>query len=152
MIRQFTSSEYCLKCQGCCRFAEENSPWQPCLLRSEAEALGQKKIQVVKPAGKDYFICSLLDPEDNKCKIYSARPFECQIYPFLINRRGGEVFLAVDLSCPLAKEKFNSSEFKQYSGYLAQLLQSREYLEIIRSNPQIIQEYRQATDLCKLPL
>ncbi|MFA4842742.1 MAG: YkgJ family cysteine cluster protein, partial [Candidatus Omnitrophota bacterium] len=100
MIKQIIPQEVCLKCQGCCRFSEKDSVWSPSLLDEEAESLGQKKILLIASAAGNVFFCSFFEPEKNACKIYSRRPFECQLYPFLLKRKDKKTFLAVDPKCP----------------------------------------------------
>jgi len=161
-IKQFVPQEVCLKCQGCCRFAQDDSVWLPCLLDEEIQELldeknlpaanisGDRKIQPISNATQDGFICAFFNAQDNKCKIYDLRPFECQLYPFLINLRDKKVILTVGLNCPYIKAHINSREFKEYSEYLAAFLNSPAQLEILADNPQIIQAYEEVLDLIEL--
>jgi len=162
MIKQFVPQEFCLKCRGCCRFKEADSVWSPCLLDEEIQELLDKKgipiasisidrrIQAVSgPNGLD-FICPFLSSPDNKCRIYDMRPFECQLYPFLINLRKGKVLLTVDLNCPYVCEKINIPEIKEYISYLAGYLNAPEQLEMLESNPQIIQAYEEVREVAEL--
>ena len=161
MIKQFVPSEACLKCQGCCRFREMDSAWTPCLLEEEIQDLIdkdipaayiniQKKIRPVPDPKGEGFLCAFLDADSNKCKIYQMRPFECQLYPFLINLRNNKVVLTVDLNCPYVQENMNKKEFKEYADYLAAYLNSPEQLEILTDNPQIIQAYEDVRDVIEL--
>lgn len=163
MIRQFIPQEACLKCQGCCRFAQENSAWAPCLLDEEIQDLLDKKIppaniaydrriQPVPGPNQEGFICPFLNIQDNKCKIYDFRPFECQLYPFLISFRDKKVLLTVDLNCPYVKDNLNTEGFKEYTDYLARFLNSSPQLEILKNNPQIIQAYEEVLDLIELEI
>ncbi|MDD5097707.1 MAG: YkgJ family cysteine cluster protein [Candidatus Omnitrophica bacterium] len=164
MIKQFVGQEFCLKCQGCCRFKELNSVWSPCLLDEEIQDLldkegipavslsADRRIQPVPIIGAEGFICPLLDRSDNKCKIYSAHPFECQLYPFLINLRKDKVLLTVDLNCPYAASKIDSQEAKDYIVYLSNFLNSPEQLEMLKDNPQIIQAYEEVREVAELNL
>ena len=106
MIKQFVPQEYCLKCQGCCRFREQDSVWLPCLMDEEIQGLLEqnippaaismaRKIQPEAHPKGDGFICAFFDLDINKCKVYNLRPFECQLYPFLINLRGKKIILTV---------------------------------------------------------
>ena len=164
MIKQFVPQEFCLKCQGCCRFKEVISVWSPCLLDEEIQELLDKegipaasisidrRIQpIANPNGAD-FICPFLGSLDNKCKIYDIRPFECQLYPFLINLRKDKVLLTVDLNCPYVCEKINSPEAKDYITYLSGYLNSPEQLEMLKDNPQIIQAYEEVREVAELKL
>lgn len=164
MIKQFVPSEFCLKCRSCCRFKEADSVWSPCLLDEEIQELLDKKnipaasisidrrLQVIdNPEGTD-FICPFLACQENKCRIYDARPFECQIYPFLINLRKGRVLLTVDLNCPYIYEKINSQEVKDYIAYLSGYLNSPKQLRILKDNPQIIQAYEEVREVAEINL
>ncbi len=164
MIKQFVPQEFCLKCKGCCRFKEDNSVWSPCLLDEEMQALVDKpgipaasitvdrRIQpIADPHGTD-FICPFLGPEDNHCKIYADRPFECQLYPFLINLRKGKVLLTVDLNCPYVYQQINSQAAKEYISYLTEYLNSKPLRTLLKDNPQIIQAYEEVREVAELSL
>lgn len=164
MIKQFVPQEFCLKCRSCCRFKEASSVWNPCLLDEEIQGLLDRKdiplasisidrrIQSVpNPDGSD-FLCPFLADKDNKCAIYSTRPFECQLYPFLINLRKGRVLLTVDLNCPYVYEKINSPEAGEYIDYLCGYLNSPQRLKMLKNNPQIIQAYEEVREIAELRL
>jgi Fe-S-cluster containining protein len=162
VIKQFVPQEVCLKCQGCCRFREENSAWAPCLLEEEIESLIDradipaaflsldKRIKPIKnPQGEGY-LCAFFDPAQNKCRIYAARPFECQLYPFLIALREKKILLTVDLHCPYVQDKLKTAEFKDYVNYLTAYLNSPSQLRLLKDNPQILQAYEEVADLIEL--
>lgn len=161
MLKQFVPQEVCLKCLGCCRFKEADSVWLPCLLDEEIQDLLDKKIppasisldrkiQPITSPNQDGFICPFLNTEHNKCKIYDFRPFECQLYPFLIALRDKKVLLTVDLNCPYIKENLNSKALKEYTDYLVSFLNSASQIKILKNNPQIIQAYQEILDLVEL--
>jgi uncharacterized protein len=111
-----------------------------------------RRIQpVVNPSGAD-FVCPYFGIPDNKCKVYDIRPFECQLYPFLINLRKGKVLLTVDLNCPYVYEKINSQEAKDYIVYLTSYLNSPKQLKMLKSNPQIIQAYEEVREVAQVNL
>ncbi len=149
MIKQFLSSDFCLDCRGCCRFAKEYSIWQPHLLKEEQDKLDEK-IKLLKDPVEDGLICASLKENDNKCKIYKLRPWECQIYPFLINRKDKKIYLALDSKCPFIQGKLENAEFKKYLQYLSGLLKSPRYTAILKQNPQIIQSYAGVYNLLEL--
>jgi Fe-S-cluster containining protein len=164
MIKQFVPQEFCLQCRLCCRFKEANSVWSPCLLDEEIQTLLDKptvpvasisldrRIQpIANPQGVG-FICPFLETLDNKCKIYSTRPFECQLYPFLINVRKDKVLLTVDLNCPYVYAKINSQEAKDYIVYLTHYLNSGPLRSLLKDNPQIIQAYEEVREVAELNL
>ncbi|TAM42613.1 YkgJ family cysteine cluster protein [bacterium] len=164
MIRQFVPQEFCLKCRSCCRFKEADSVWSPCLLDEEMQGLvdrpgipavsisADRRIQVVvDPAGAG-FICPFLNASDNKCRIYDQRPFECRLYPFLINLRKGKVLLTVDLNCPYVIERINTPEMREYIAYISSYLNSPKQLKNLKDNPQIIQAYEEVREVAELRL
>ncbi len=163
MIKQFVPQEVCLECRGCCRFKEENSLWSPCLLDEEIQGLLDndlasvtisldKRIGLVKDPSQEGFLCPLLSLQDNKCKIYARRPFECQLYPFLIGMRNKKVILTVDLNCPYIQKKIKDKEFKEYVEYLSACLNSPAQLSILKDNPHIIQAYEEVLDIMELKI
>jgi len=161
MIKQFIPQDYCLGCKGCCRFKQIDSVWSPCLLDEEIQdlldekippafiSLDKKLLPTPHPQGTG-FICPFLEVKDNKCKIYDFRPFECQLYPFLINLRGRKVILTLDLNCPYAKAHLKNQEFKNYTDYLITFLNSPAQIRILKDNPQIIQAYEEVLDIIEL--
>jgi Fe-S-cluster containining protein len=151
MIKQFVPQRICLKCRGCCRFSQKDSVWLPKLLKEERQKL-EKQVTLITNAQENNFACACLDMPNNKCKIYSSRPFECQLYPFLIGRRDKKVFLVADLNCPFIKENLNNQKFKAYIQYLNTLLNSPNYLNLLKDNPQIIQNYAGVLDLVELKI
>ncbi|MFH1199091.1 MAG: YkgJ family cysteine cluster protein [Candidatus Omnitrophota bacterium] len=161
VIKQIIPSKFCLECKGCCRFRDLNSAWSPALLNIEIEKLmedgisslvitQEKHLRVEPFEGENNFVCALLNTADNKCKIYQTRPLECQIYPFVINLRKSKVFLAVDLRCPFAQSNKDSEEFKEYSEYLAGFFNQSAQLDLLRTNPQIIQQYIDVLNLAEI--
>ncbi len=163
MIKQLIPEDYCLSCQGCCRFKEADSVWAPCLLEEEVQDLIDKDIPgayinmqrrihpVPNPKGEG-FLCAFFAAGENKCKIYGQRPFECQLYPFLINLRQRKVVLTLDLNCPYVSENLKTEKFKEYASYLTADLNSPKQLEILKDNPQIIQAYEDVLDVIELQL
>ncbi len=149
MIKQFVSEEYCLKCQGCCRFKEKNSLWSPQLLKEECPRL-EKAVELVFDQTEKLFLCASLEKAENACRVYAFRPLECQLYPFLLNRRGDNVFLAADLNCPFIAERFSTEEFRQYTQYLADFFSANK--ELLKNNPQLIQSYKEVQDLIEIEL
>ena len=147
-VKQLIPEDFCLQCRGCCRFSQQQSIWQPHLLEEEKQELGE--IIVVASSEENNFICSNLGRADNKCKIYGSRPFECQLYPFLFNRKRHKVFLALDLNCAFVRKNSKDRQLKEYARSLAELVQSKDYLDKLKNNPQLAQEYEGVRDLIEL--
>ena len=109
-----------------------------------------RRLHLIPNPKAEGFICPFLNIADNKCKIYAIRPFECQLYPFLLTLRGKKVILTVDLNCPYAKEKANSQEFKDYTEYLSAYLNAPAQIKILKENPQVLQAYEEVLDILEL--
>ncbi len=163
MIPQFVPSQVCLSCQGCCRFREAHSAWAPCLLEEEilsfvdaaAPAVSispDKRLVLVPDESAGYFWCPFLERASNKCKVYATRPFECQLYPFLLNVRKKRVVLTVDLNCPYVASRLAQPAFKAHVSSLTELLNSRAYRRLLSENPQIIQAYEDVLELIELDI
>lgn len=163
MMKQFVPQESCLKCQGCCRFSQQNSLWAPCLLDEEIQDLldrdippvsisMEKRICPIPHPSQEGFVCPFFNIQENKCKIYDFRPFECQLYPFLINFRNKKALLTVDLNCPYIKDNLNTKALGEYTDYLIHFLNSKEQLNNFRNSPQIIQAYEEVLDIIELQL
>ena len=163
IIRQFVPSEVCLKCQGCCRYAEQHSVWAPCLLEEEIQEMADadipavsisldKRLCVVPNASGDGYLCPFLDAATNKCKLYARRPFECQLYPFLISVRQKKVLLTVDTNCTYVSEHLKTAAFKEYTEYLADFLNAPAQRKLLLGNPQLIQAYEEVLSVLELDL
>lgn len=155
-LKQLIPQETCLKCEVCCRFSDKNSVWAPVLSGDEARNLANKDLSKVKILDNNQFeliatnggyICPCLSVKDNRCKIYEFRPFECQLYPFLITKNGQKINLAVDLKCPFIYKGFDSGAVKKDLGfsrfvqYLTALFNSKNIIDFIRNNPRLIGNY-----------
>lgn len=153
-LAQFIPAGVCMRCQGCCRFREEGSVWSPSLLEDERELLGipEAKMPLVRDAGTDTWQCRYLQAADTACRIYDRRPFECQLYPFVLNRCGASVFLSLDPQCPYAFEHQQSPSLAAYLDELQRYLELPPVRQRIQRNPQAIQSYEGVINLRKLPL
>ena len=158
MLEQFIPKGFCIECDGCCRFAEPSSVWTPCLLSHEARSfldqglIGPERLSpegrlLALEAGGDSCPCPFLDLSGNACRIYEARPIECQLYPFLLSRRQGRLFLAVDPHCPYVHNREGD-----VLGFARGLAASIAPLvpAWIRDNPHLPQPYDQAEALMEL--
>ena len=152
MIKKFVSTDVCLACNGCCRFSHIDSIWSVALLDSDIKRLlrysippavitRDKRIALEPTPKENNFACSFLNRDNNFCRVYKFRPWECQLYPFLVEKKGEKFFLAVDLNCPYAKAKLKTDEFKKYALYLRLLINKPRYLKILRNNLHIFQAY-----------
>jgi hypothetical protein len=141
VLSQPITSAYCLSCKGCCRFQEEHSAWRPKAYDGEEEFSGGKVFSKEDVDAKGYvkarsvdgqYVCRYLDIDTNKCQIYSARPFECQLYPFLFFKKQQVIFLAVHLACPFVQEEKETEAFKGYCRDLAAFLTQEKAKEFLK--------------------
>lgn len=155
-MKQFVPSEVCLGCDGCCRFKEEDSAWRPRITDSEKKQISTKpgladKIFSKVKVGDDHqlttvlchglHICTFFNPEHNTCGIYHARPFDCQLYPFVMTRNEGRAVVSVHLLCPHIQEKKDSEEFVQYAQYLRGFFARPDVITFLQKNPFMIGDY-----------
>ncbi|MCU0666331.1 MAG: YkgJ family cysteine cluster protein [Candidatus Omnitrophica bacterium] len=162
-LKQIVPESFCLKCQGCCRFRQANSPWLPCLMHEEIQDLLDRKIppvsisidrkiQPVFDPQSEMYLCALLDKPSNKCKIYGFHPFECQLYPFLINLRQDKAIITVDMNCPYVEKSAHTQEFRDYVKYLTEFLNAPEQIKLIKNNPQNLEAYEELAKVIELNL
>jgi len=149
-LNQYVPSEVCLECDGCCRFKQEQSVWRPRVLAQEKglaehifakEALDDKRQVKALRCHDGTYQCKFFSPEGNACTIYAYRPFECQLYPFVLMKQAGEIILAVHLSCPHIQETNDSAGFDKYVAYLKGFFQQEDLKRLLRSNISLIDEY-----------
>jgi len=159
-VEQFVPSAVCLSCDGCCRFKEEDSAWRPKITQDEIKRKGKPDllseiyskdkidttghIKTVCRAGHHF--CSFFTPEDNTCSVYGARPFECELYPFVLTKREGKTVVTVHHHCPFVQIKRKSTEFDNYVEYLKEFFKKKDVLEFIRMNPILAGDYPDYTE------
>ena len=148
-IKQIVPSGFCLRCDGCCRFSQLDTIWQPHLLNEEQKKLS-KKVYLIPNIQQGNFMCVSFNHKTHKCKIYARCPFECQLYPFLISRKGKNIFLAVDLKCPFVQENLKTKKFQEYLQYLTNVFGRTRYKKSLKDNPQLIQNYPGLINLVEL--
>ncbi len=151
-INEIIPKEFCLKCDGCCRFAEANSVWFPHLLKEDEKKISKDRFRPIPNKKDNNFLCAFLCIDDNKCRVYKTRPFECRLYPFLLARdaKTSKIFLAMDTNCPFVKRNLKKPEFKKYTEYLTTLFNSLDFSKLMKNNPQIIQSYPDVLNLAEL--
>ncbi len=153
-IQQFVPSTVCLSCDGCCRFKESDSPWRPKMGKEDVANTVHKGLaesifaQVLDSDGHiktkscdDGHICSFFNKEHNTCRIYTGRPFECQLYPFILEQKQGRVALSVHLNCPFVQEKRNTPEFDEYVAYLKKYFTQNSVREFLQKNDSSGSDY-----------
>jgi Fe-S-cluster containining protein len=149
-MKQFVPSEVCLKCDGCCRYKEADSMWRPKLGMSDQESLAdqitgnivldtQGYIKTIQACGKN--LCRFLNGADNTCGIYTKRPFECLLYPFIISQTPEAVEVYVHLSCPYVQDHLNREDFDAYVAYLKKFFDRVDIREFLSRNKDMFHDY-----------
>lgn len=133
-LKQFVPSDFCLKCFGCCRFRENPSIWGPagCTLAGNT----------------DEFLCSNLIVEDNCCKIYNQRPLDCQLYPFLLIRKGDILQIGLHKACVFIEEKkAERADIQKYARYLKVKLNTSRFVSLIQENAEVAADYAENVEI-----
>ncbi len=121
----------CEACRICCRFNENELYLAPLMTKEEVKKIEKVygkfnyklfknsknifQIQLVKSKTGLTYDCPLLDERTHKCKIYTARPMDCKIWPFTFMKdKENRIVLAYfDNMCNIS-EKASSKKFKSY--------------------------------------
>lgn len=149
-LKQFVPSEVCLKCDGCCRYKEADSIWRPKLGMSDQESLAdqitgntvldsQGYIKTIQTCGKHF--CRFLNGADSTCGIYTKRPFECSLYPFIISQTPDALKLFVHLSCPYVQDHLSREDFDAYVAYLKGFFSREGVKEFLFRNKAMFHDY-----------
>ncbi len=159
-FRGFIPAEWCLSCKRCCRFGNPSDPWVPVFSLKEIEEVLKKgfppssfnKEDVVpsvdvrvrlKDCG-DFYCCPFFDVGKNCCLVYPVRSFDCKLYPFLLIRKSGKIFLGIDRDCPYVAHLYQQEEewriFK-FVDYLVDWFSSDEGRDEVSSHPSMIANY-----------
>ena len=157
-LKQLIPSEVCLACDVCCRFPERQGPMVPIFSleeQSRAIKLGLSKhdfpspetkrgVQIqTKPLG-DCFRCPAFEPDTHQCQIYPERPFDCQLYPYLLmfDSDKQNVLLVLDPLCPYVQTHTEETEVKEYSVYLIYYLSHPQVIQWISQHQNLVSEFR----------
>ena len=152
-LKQWVPSDVCLSCDGCCRFKEADSPWRPKLsAEDKTKGLAEKIFSPEKvDAGgalvtvpcHGMHVCTFFKVDDNSCKIYRNRPFECELYPFILSRHDGRPAVYVHLNCPHVQQNRPGSRFDTHVEYLKGYFHDDSVLNFLKRNSSLISDYTQ---------
>src|ERR1700733_13888509 len=149
-LKQFVPSEICLKCNGCCRYKEADSAWRPKLGASDQADLAalitagdvldaQAYIKTIQVCGEHF--CKFLNQRDNTCGIYTKRPFECSLYPFIISQAPDAVKVYVHLSCPYVQDHLSRAAYDDYVVYLKGFFRRDDIRDFLFANKAMFHDY-----------
>ena len=149
-LKQFVPSTVCLKCDGCCRFKDADSPWRP---KAGQEDKKNLSVLITAPNTLDdagyittiqscgHHFCRFLNADDNTCQAYGQRPFECALYPFILSRNDQGIRLYVHLSCPYVQISENTPGYTTYISYLKNFFARPDVLEFLKRNQGMFHDY-----------
>ncbi|MFH1245221.1 MAG: phosphatidylglycerol lysyltransferase domain-containing protein [Candidatus Omnitrophota bacterium] len=157
-LPQIVPPQVCLKCEVCCRYLSPATIYVPYFFPEEIKnihpeegdftaagsALDFKPLPVTH---KDCYICRFFVPQENKCRIYSHRPYDCRLYPFMITYAQDyqSIVLVLDTKCPYCQDKFNTQEFKSYGESLLKALDSPLMAGRVKENRNFISDFQEDT-------
>ncbi len=149
MLKQIVPSKLCLSCNVCCRFLDKNAPLAPLFLAHEITQKIKphldKSCRVKLKPWQDMHACYFFNAKNNKCTIYSKRPFDCQLYPFTImfDEKREKIILGIDKKCPFSALPENENSIKNYFHYLVDLMEKKEFASLIAGNPLFIGSFQE---------
>ncbi len=136
----FPPQEFCLACQGCCRFQDSRSPWRPKVYPNEERVSAPQGLLSADQEGylrtrcvQGVWLCDHLDARTNHCQVYPWRPFECVLYPFLLIKNRNGIAVAVHLACPYVQGKKDLSCFQDAFAQVQRFLEQKEVQDFLRS-------------------
>ena len=132
------ASGECLACDVCCRFPLATSMLAPFFSNGEigcAVAAGMARTDF--PPGRygpghavelaeydSIYRCPAFAPGSNECRVYSKRPLDCRLYPFMLmyDAPSRKVLLGIDSHCPVIADWSGVEGFDDCVAELADLL------------------------------
>jgi Fe-S-cluster containining protein len=105
---------------------------------------------VESPGHNGGCLCPAFDPLSHKCSIYEGRPFDCQIYPFVLMKKDDHVTVGIDTKCPYIQEVSNSPAIRKYGEELIQILESPRIQSMLQKNQELIGPFQEDVILLKL--
>jgi Fe-S-cluster containining protein len=157
----YVPEKTCLACQGCCRFNATNSQWRPKISEEEIDAVHQESAFGKKifrgTVDHEHFLqtfdipkvqpysaqcqCTFFDIENNRCKIYKQRPFDCRLYPFLLVKKDNAYFVGVHLNCPYIEKTRHEVPFTEQVEKVKKFFEQQHVLEYFKRNKLLAGEY-----------
>ncbi len=161
-LKQYVTSEICLACDGCCRFKEEDSRWRPKVAASEKDAIKRSDLateilrrEIFTPQGyilaqkadsSSCFTCVFLHRSEGTCRIYARRPFDCRLYPFVLDRKEEKIRVCVHRNCPFIEQTLQSPPYEEYVQYLKNYFSHPQVKDFLRANPELAGDFSMYAD------
>jgi len=153
-IAQLIPQDICLSCDVCCRYAEQFSIWTPFVLKEEVadfetydilpgfmETSCGTNIRAVKNNG--IYACPFFNKDGSACAIYNTRPFDCQLYPFVISysQDYAAIILAADCQCPYIAGEKNATAVIKHAAALRDIIEKEEIATLVYENKGLIMNH-----------
>lgn len=92
-----------------------------------------------RPRNWEGYECPAFDSDTNRCTIYSRRPLDCRLYPFLLtfDERGEQVLLTADFLCPFVREASNLDRVMSVGRRTAELLEVALFDAVLASSGMV---------------
>lgn len=171
-LPQHVPSQVCQSCDVCCHFPEPDSALRPYFTEAEirraiaagidpghfSDSTGCQVTPTTHPVG-DGYLCPAFDPTTSRCRIYEARPLDCQLYPLAMmwNAEHNRVVLGWDSKCPFLRERGGGAslppgvtpEVEVYAERMAEMLERTELLEVLARHPRLIGPFQEDVVILK---
>ena len=156
-LPQIVPSRVCLTCDVCCRFPERDSFLRPYFTAEEItraiergadpawfpDPTGSQVTVVPNPQG-DGHLCPAFDPATSQCRIYDARPLDCQLYPLAVmwNAEHDQAVLGWDTQCPFLRDQV-PEEIRTFTDRMASRLEQEEMIAVFARHPRLIGRFQE---------
>jgi Fe-S-cluster containining protein len=150
MTNSFVSSDQCLTCRGCCIFDGDEVEWLPHISTEESRSLNVGHLAPEGTSGHNVLPtitrngcrrCVFLNPADHRCQAYEKRPFECQLYPFLLSNESGRLRVYAHLACPYVGQERGGPRWQEHKEQLRSYFASGQMRDLVRAQAAIFPDY-----------
>ncbi|NTV28785.1 MAG: DUF2156 domain-containing protein [Candidatus Omnitrophica bacterium] len=150
-FKQILNHEYCSRCRECCVFHDPDGIWTPRVTPEESAALARvsgcgnemlsapDRLRILSE--QEGHRCLFLDRPGYRCTVYSDRPFECRLYPFLLSSESDGVKLYVHLACPFVQEKRETRSWQDHLATLRGFFSRQEVRRFLAENRAVFPDY-----------
>jgi Fe-S-cluster containining protein len=157
-LPQLIPQEICLKCKVCCRYTEPWSIWAAFVLKEEKgnrcywsvspEFIQSYGFRIKPRKQKERYICPFFINQTNSCDIYASRPFDCQLYPFVITYSPdySKIILAADKQCPFIADGENTPLINKHIMLIKDILENEDFAAIVYQNKGIFMPFMENLD------
>lgn len=85
--------------------------------------------------------CVHFNQADSSCRIYTKRPFECALYPFVVSRSVSSVDVFMHLACPYIQDHELSPALAEYQQYLISFFNEETTQVFLKANQDLLHDY-----------